>query len=257
MGFYSQRFSGEIAARQDLNDNMADILSAPSDTAIALIMMSFYAVLMMYHNFFLTIVGLFFAMCNFMALKFFSQKARGANTRLRQDFGKVAADTIAALQSMETIKAAGQESTFFSKWAGRYSKAANSMQELQLATQTLSVLPTLFSTMTTIFIYVIGGISVIQGDMTIGTLVAFTALMAAFQEPIKDLVSLGGEIQELDGDLKRLDDVLLAEPDSEAVGLDKDAQSDGSSWPTSSAEMSSFKISVLDTTPSIRLFWRT
>ena len=86
--------------------------------------------------------------------------------------------------------------------------------------------------MTTIFIYVIGGISVIQGDMTIGTLVAFTALMAAFQEPIKDLVSLGGEIQELDGDLKRLDDVLLAEPDSEAVGLDKDAQSDGSSWPT-------------------------
>lgn len=233
MGFYSQRYSGEIAARQDLNDNMADILSGRlADTAIDLIMMSFYALLMMYYNFFLTIVGLFFAMCNFMALKFFSQRRVEANTRLRQDFGKVAADTIAALQSMETIKAAGQESTFFSKWAGRYSKAANSMQELQLATQTLSVLPTLFSTMTTIFIYVIGGISVIQGDMTIGTLVAFTALMAAFQEPIKDLVSLGGEIQELDGDLKRLDDVLLAEPDSEAVGLDKDAETDGSSWPT-------------------------
>ena len=220
MGFYSQRYSGEIAARQELNDNLADILSGRlADTAIDLIMMSFYALLMMYYNFFLTIIGLLFAMGNFMALKFFSQRRVEANTRLRQDFGKVAADTIAALQSMETIKAAGQESTFFSKWSGRYSKAANSMQELQLATQSLSVLPTLFSTMTTIFVYVIGGISVIRGDMTIGTLVAFTALMAAFQEPIKNLVSLGGEIQELDGDLKRLDDVLLAEPDSEAISL--------------------------------------
>ncbi|MDA1301053.1 MAG: NHLP family bacteriocin export ABC transporter peptidase/permease/ATPase subunit [Proteobacteria bacterium] len=231
MGFYSQRYSGEIALRQELNDNMADILSGKlADTAINCIMMVFYAFLMMYYNFWLTMVGVFFALLNFVALSLVGQRRVDANIRLRQDFGKVAGDTIAALQSMETIKASGQESSFFTKWGGRYAKAANSLQELQIATQSLTVLPTLFSSLTTVTIYVLGGVSVIHGDMTIGTLVAFTALMNNFQDPIKDLVDLGSEIQELEGDLKRLDDVLMTDPDEEAVGVREDTDSPDD-WP--------------------------
>ncbi len=61
--------------------------------------------------------------------------------------------------------------------------------------------------------------------MSVGTLVAFTALMSSFQEPIKDLVDLGSELQELDGDLKRLDDVLGAAVDSDAVDVEGRQQS--------------------------------
>jgi ATP-binding cassette subfamily C protein len=213
--FYAQRYSGEISSRQKLNDNMAEILSGKlADTCINILMMIFYAILMFYYNPKLTLIGILFASLSFFILKLFSQNRVDANMKMRQDFGKVVGDSIAALQAMETIKVSGQESYFFSKWSGRYAKAINSMQTLQIASQSITVFPVFFNSITTMCIYLIGGLSVIEGQMSIGTLVAFTALMYNFQNPIKDLVDLGGELQNLDGDLKRLDDVLQAKPES-------------------------------------------
>jgi ABC-type bacteriocin/lantibiotic exporter with double-glycine peptidase domain len=47
-----------------------------------------------------------------------------------------------------------------------------------------------------------------SGDMTIGMLVAFQGLMAGLMEPVGQLVGLGGSLQEVEGELIRLDDVL-------------------------------------------------
>ena len=141
-------------------------------------------------------------------------------------------DSIAALQSMETIKAAGQETSFFHRWSGRYTKAINSMQALELSTQTLGMLPVLLNSLNTMIIYLIGGLAVMDGDMSIGTLIAFTALMASFQAPVGSLVSLGAEIQELEGDLRRLDDVLEAPLDIEAPGGQEKSTPDAvGDWP--------------------------
>jgi ATP-binding cassette, subfamily C, bacterial len=215
-----------------LNDNMADILSGRlADTALSVLMMGFFAILMFYYNAVLTLVGIGFAAVSFFALRFLGQYRVDANMRVRQDYGKVAGDTIAALQSMETIKSSGQESAFFHKWGGRYAKAANSLQELEVATQSLTLLPTVFNAVNTAVIYLLGSLAVIDGEMSIGTLVAFTALMSNFQEPIKDLVDLGAEIQELDGDLKRLDDVLIAEADPEAIGERDSGDEEVLDWP--------------------------
>jgi ABC-type bacteriocin/lantibiotic exporter with double-glycine peptidase domain len=47
-----------------------------------------------------------------------------------------------------------------------------------------------------------------NGDMTVGTLVAFQSLMLSFLDPVNQLVGLGGSLQEVEGELHRLDDVL-------------------------------------------------
>jgi ATP-binding cassette subfamily C protein len=57
------------------------------------------------------------------------------------------------------------------------------------------------------------------------------ALMTNFQEPIKDLVDLGSEIQELDGDLNRLDDVLMAPSDPEAISAHAGDEEAPAGWP--------------------------
>ena len=216
--FYSQRYAGEIAVRQKLNDKIADILSGKlADTAINVLMMVFYGILMFYYNWKLTLVGITFVSVSFIALHLLGRIRKETNMRLRQDMGKVAGDAVAALQSMETIKASGQESAFFTKWSGRYAKSLNTMTELQVTTQTITVLPPLFRSLNTAAIYLIGGLAVISGEMSIGTLVAFTALMSTFQNPVSDLVNLGTDLQELYGDMQRLDDVLLAEVDPAVV----------------------------------------
>jgi ABC-type bacteriocin/lantibiotic exporter with double-glycine peptidase domain len=47
-----------------------------------------------------------------------------------------------------------------------------------------------------------------NGDMTVGMLVAYQTLLGSFMKPINTLVSFGSELQELQADMNRLDDVL-------------------------------------------------
>ena len=53
---------------------------------------------------------------------------------------------------------------------------------------------------------------VIRGEITIGLLVGFQGLMGSFLDPVNSLLALGSTLQELQGDVLRLDDVLDNEP---------------------------------------------
>jgi ATP-binding cassette, subfamily C, bacterial len=209
VGFYAQRFAGEISYRLGINDKVAQVLSGQlATTAIDAVMAIFYALVMFAYDKVLATIGVFFAFLNVFALQWVSRQRVDAYMKLAQDEGKVAGVGIAALQSMETIKAAALESDFFARWAGYYAKATNAQQELGVSNQTLGVLPSLLSAIASLSILVIGGWRAIDGYLTIGMLIAFQSLMQSFQLPINTLVSFGSTLQELEGDLNRLDDVL-------------------------------------------------
>jgi len=89
----------------------------------------------------------------------------------------------------------------------------NAFQELQLTTQLLSAVPPFLMSLNTALILGIGGLRVIEGHLTMGMLVAFQSLMFAFLSPVNKLVTLGGQLQEVKGDMNRLDDVLRAARD--------------------------------------------
>jgi ABC-type bacteriocin/lantibiotic exporter with double-glycine peptidase domain len=64
-----------------------------------------------------------------------------------------------------------------------------------------------------------------DGRLTVGMLVAFQALMAAFIAPVNRMVDLGSTLQEVRGDMNRLDDVLNAKLDP--IAGEDDAIPDG------------------------------
>ncbi|MEO1375425.1 MAG: NHLP family bacteriocin export ABC transporter peptidase/permease/ATPase subunit, partial [Cyanobacteria bacterium J06635_10] len=207
--FYAQRFAGEIGNRVSINDKVGEILSGKlAITAIDTVMLIFYAIVMFTYDWILTIIGIFFAVVNIVTLQMVSRQRVDANMRLAQDLGKVAGTEIAGLLSMETIKSGALESDFFARWAGYYAKGINSQQELAVANQTLGILPPLLTSLTSMLILGIGGLRVMNGYISIGMLVAFQSLMDSFQDPVNTLVSFAGDLQELEGDINRLDDVL-------------------------------------------------
>lgn len=209
VGFYAQRFAGEISNRVSLNNKVAEVLSGQlARTAIDSVMLVFYGTVMLAYDWVLTLIGLIAVAINVIVLRWVARRRIDTNIRLTQDYGKIAGVEIGALQSMETIKSAALESDFFSRWAGYYAKATNAEQELSKTDRVVGLLPPLLSALTSMMLLVVGGLRVIDGHLTIGMLVAFQALMVKFQGPVNTLVGLGNKIQELEGDLNRLDDVL-------------------------------------------------
>jgi ABC-type bacteriocin/lantibiotic exporter with double-glycine peptidase domain len=115
--------------------------------------------------------------------------------------------TIAAVRTIETLKASGLEDEAFGHWAGIRAKTLNAEQALGVSSNVLDLLPTLLSGLTVAAVLGIGGMQVIEGSLTLGGLVAFQSLMASFSEPITTLVNQLGNFQTIKGGLERLEDV--------------------------------------------------
>ena len=217
--FYAQRFAGEISDRVRINDQVAEVISGRlATTVIDLILIVFYGGILLIYDWQLTLIGMSFALLKLVTLQLFSRQRVDVNRRLVQEQGKVAGVEIAGLQSLETIKASALESDFFARWAGYYAQSINTQQQLGLTNLTLSLLTFALNSLTTILILVVGGYRVISGHLTIGMLIAFHSLMQSFQQPVNNLVDFGSTIQELVGNLYRLDDVLKSGKREEGIG---------------------------------------
>lgn len=209
MEFFTQRSAGDISSRVDMNDRVAQLLSGELATAVLnVILIAFYALLLLQYSVSLTLIGIFMAMVNFAFLRYVSRKRVDVNQRLVKDRGKLLSTAFSGLQSIETIKATGGESDFFARWAGHQAKMNNTAQELGTSTQVLAVVPLFLSMVTTILILTVGGMSVVTGALSVGMLVACQSLMNSFLSPVTQMVNLGGQMQEIQGIIDRLDDVF-------------------------------------------------
>ncbi|WP_434510698.1 NHLP family bacteriocin export ABC transporter peptidase/permease/ATPase subunit [Desulfitobacterium sp. AusDCA] len=225
--FFSQRSAGDLTSRMQSNDRVAKLLSGRlATTALNFIMIIFYLVLMLLYNVTLTLVGLAIALLNVAYLKFVSAKRVDQNRKLLKDQGQVAGIGMTGLQIIETLKATGSESDFFAKWSGYQAKALNVEQELGVSSQFLTVFPTFLTGINNMIILVLGGYFILEEHMTIGMLVAFQSLMTSFMTPVTELVGLAAELQEVEGEMNRLDDVLKCPVDQGAQTEPEEPASD-------------------------------
>jgi ATP-binding cassette, subfamily C, bacterial len=214
VGFYTQRFPGEISNRIQLNNKVAQVLSGSmANTFINIVIAAFYGLVMFAYNWMLTAIGVFFAVINLLILQWVERWREDNFMQSDKDYGKADGVAIAGIQSIETLKASALESDMFARWAGYISKSWNAYTDIAVINEILFVLPVLLTGLTTMLILAVGGWQVMDGKMTIGMLVAFQSLMTSFQEPVNQLMGFGAMLQTLSGNLMRLDDVLANSTD--------------------------------------------
>jgi NHLM bacteriocin system ABC transporter peptidase/ATP-binding protein len=218
MSFFTQRYAGHVVARLNLNDVIAEVLSSQVAASIlSLVTVVFYLGLMASYDLLLTAITVVFAVANILALRAVARRRVDINRRLVSETAKLQGIAMAALQNIETIKATGGESDVFARWAGQQAQVVNAQQELGVPTQALRAVPTLLAALNTAAILGFGGWRVMEGGLSLGTLVAFQTLAIAFNAPIANLIALGATLQEMAGNLANVDDVLQypAEPEKQ------------------------------------------
>jgi NHLM bacteriocin system ABC transporter peptidase/ATP-binding protein len=213
--FFFMRYAGDIASRVQSNDTVANLLSGRlANSAISCLMIVFYAGAMLMYDVPLTLIGIGSVAVILIVLKKFTRLRVDESMKLQQEIGKQYGVMMAGLSTIEALKASGREGEFFDTWAGHQAKSVNAQQQLSVFSTWLNSVPMfLQSVLLTAIILGFGGYQVMQGALSIGGLIALQTLMSSFITPANQLVELGQEIQTIQADLARLDDVLHCDPD--------------------------------------------
>ena len=215
MQFFQQRYAAEVADRVDYNESIAEVLSGSAATAVLdLIVAFFYLLLLLQYNVTLTLIGIAFSSIGFIVFFAMRRRLTDLNMRIQQDAGKAYGVSMNGLRMIETIKANGDESDFFTKWAGYQTKVLSASQETTLWSMSITLLPTLLGGINGALIMTFGGFSIMDGAMTAGMFMAFQNLMGSFQAPVNNIMGLASTLQTTEMQMQRLNDVRNYEVDS-------------------------------------------
>ncbi len=214
MQFFNQRFAGEVASRVKYNESIAGVLSGPAALAILNFLVAiFYLLLLLQYDVTLTLIGIFFSSIDIIVFFALRRHLTDLNMKIQQDAGKEYGTTMNGLMMIETIKANGNESDFFAKWAGYRAKVLKAGQDVAIWQMTATIIPTLLGGINGALIMTLGGFSIMEGALTAGMFTAFQSLMGSFQAPVNALLGLGSTLQSTEMQMQRLNDVRKYEID--------------------------------------------
>ncbi|MGQ9369421.1 NHLP family bacteriocin export ABC transporter peptidase/permease/ATPase subunit [Azospirillum sp. ST 5-10] len=207
--FFTQRHTGDVANRVHANDRLAAIAAREvGASAVNAITAAFYALVMLALDPLLATVCLLLGTTNLAVWKLMARRREDAGRRLAQDLGRFESATVTGILAIETLKATATDDDYFGRWSGLQANHNANQRRLGSYGLVAAGFQPLVSGLTTAAILGIGGLRVVDGHMTIGTLVAFQMLVQSFMGPLSALVAVFGTLIEAKADLARVADVL-------------------------------------------------
>ena len=209
MDFFSQRMAGDIQQRQSTNASIAGTLvNTFAPLFLNAVMLVFYLVVMIHYSSVLTVVGLGSIVVNLFMSRIISKKRVNITRVVMRDAGKLAGATVAGIEMIETIKASGAENGYFEKWSGYQASVNTQKIKFEKLNHYLGLVPQVVSSLTTLAVLGIGVYLTMQGEFTVGMIMAFQGYMEAFMAPANMLISAGQELQEMRTEMERIEDVM-------------------------------------------------
>ena len=217
--FFQQRSSGDLLMRLSSNVVIRELLTSQTLSIVldgSLVLLYLVIILTQASTFGLIVLGIgALQVCLLVAT------TRRVQTLMQSDLSaqsKSQSYLVEALTRIEAVKAAGAEERTLDRWSNLFFTQINiSLQRghLSILIDTGMMSLRLFSPLILIWY---GAHQVLDGSMTLGTMLALNALAAAFLSPLSSLVSNGQRLQLVGSHLDRVADVLEAEPEQSNSG---------------------------------------
>lgn len=136
--------------------------------------------------------------------------------RLNEKFNRGAenhAFLVETVSGMDTVKAMAVEPRWIQKWERQLAGYVGAALKSTMTAQAASVGVTLISKLVTLGIMWVGAWRVMNGELTVGELIAFNMLASQVSNPILRLAQLWNDFQQVGISMQRLGDILNAHPE--------------------------------------------
>ena len=120
---------------------------------------------------------------------------------------------VESLNGMQTVKAQHAETTLRWRWQQRYARFISSNFRTTIIGTTAGSIGSFFNEVGGLAVLWVGAFLVLEGDLTIGQLIAFRIISGNVVSPIIRLAGTWQTIQSLQISVERLADIVDAEPE--------------------------------------------
>ncbi len=213
--FYMQRSVGDLSQRITYNSVVGQLLATQIASAgIAVVGIVAYAIVLISYQWIIGLVVLALAAVNVVALQVLNARRTTVQGRITHAQNELRGTTVSTVRSIETLKATGMEDQAFTSLAGHQANYVSAQADLVMSSALLGSIPTVAFALTSAMILMLGGYFVIAGALTIGALLAISALAMNLNAPLQTLTSAGSQLQLVGASLKSLDDITEQAVDS-------------------------------------------
>ncbi len=196
------------------NNNISLFLTSDiAQTVLNILTAVFFLGLLVMYSPLLTLIGLGLVLLSLIIMKKSADAIGDLTMKSQIDQGKFMGTLMSGLTITSTLKASGSENMYVERLQGYYTKNGLSEQKLGFRQEAMNAIPEVSNNLTNIIVLIVGGILVIRGSMTPGTLTAFSSLLSSFSQPVNELAGFIKKLQSAKADLARVDDIMRYQED--------------------------------------------
>jgi ATP-binding cassette, subfamily B, bacterial len=216
--FFQQRSTGDMLTRMSSNLTIRDmltsqVLSTLLDGATVIV----YLFILLGQSRTLTLIALVIGAIQIGLLLLSTHIIHALNKRDLIAVGKAQGYLAEALTGIATIKAAGAEHRALERWSNLFFDHLNTSVRRDSIAAVLGTLMGVISGFAPLVLLWYGATQVLDGTMSIGTMLALNALASAFLAPLSSLASTGQNVQLVRAHFERVSDVMEAEREQDNI----------------------------------------
>jgi len=216
MNFFGTRNAGVIISRFTDAGKVRDAISGATLTIMIDTLMAIAGGIILYmQNAKLFGITIIIIILYLVIVAIFHKWYEKLNRKQMEDNSQLTSYMVESLNGIQTIKAYNAERKVNRETEIRFVKLLRSIFKLTWVSNVQSSLKILVELVGGAIILWMGGVSVIHGEMTIGALITFNALLAYFLGPVKNLIDLQPQMQTAVVAADRLGEILDLEAEKD------------------------------------------
>ena len=209
MNFFGKRKVGEIISRFNDAGKVRDAISGAVLTIMIDTLMAVAGAVILYaQNIKLFGIAVIIVILYCTIVASFNKWYEKLNRKQMEDNAQLTSYMVESLNGIQTIKAYNAERKTNRETEIKFVKLLRSVFDLSWVSNLQSSLKIFIELVGGTVILWVGGVSVIQGEMTIGSLITFNSLLVYFLDPVKNLINLQPQMQTAVVAADRLGEIL-------------------------------------------------